>query len=67
MSVPGPSIVPSFEPLLKAEDSLLEIVSHLGAALIQSDHTDDPIIIEHVRNAHRIALNLHRAARAAAV
>jgi hypothetical protein len=38
----------------------------LGAALIQSDFTDDQIIIEHVRSAHQMAIGLRReAARAA--
>jgi hypothetical protein len=38
----------------------------LGAALMQSDPTDDPIIIEHVRAAHALALGRHRADRLAA-
>lgn len=44
------------------DDSLYEVVSHLGAALMQADRDDDPIIIEHVRSAHRLALGLHRKA-----
>ena len=48
-----PSIVP-------ADDQLMEIIAHLGAALIQADPSDDPIIIEHVWSAHEIAKALHR-------
>jgi hypothetical protein len=61
MTEHSPSIMPSDEP-----DPLLEIIAHLGAALIQSDFTDDQIIIEHVRSAHQMAIGLRReAARAA--
>lgn len=51
----APSIVPA------DEDQLLEIIAHLGAALMQADFTDDPIIIGHVRSAHSIATAIHRA------
>ena len=51
----APSIVPA------DEGQLLEIIAHLGAALTQADSTDDPIIIGHVRSAHRIATAIHRA------
>ena len=47
-----PSIVPGDEHLLK------EIIAHLGAALMQVDPTDDPIIIGHVRSAHSLATAL---------
>ena len=50
-----------------AKDPLLEIIAHLGAALIQADPTDDPIIIGHVRSAHELTIELRRhAAREAA-
>jgi hypothetical protein len=52
----SPSIVPD------RDDPLLEIIAHLGAALIQSNVTDDQIIIEHVRSAHRLALDFRQAA-----
>jgi hypothetical protein len=59
----SPPIAPDNEA-----DPLLEIIAHLGAALIQSDFTDDQIIIEHVRSAHQMAIGLRReAARAAAL
>jgi hypothetical protein len=51
----APSIVPA------DEDQLLEIIAHLGAALIQADFTDDPIIIGHVRSAHSLATAILRA------
>jgi hypothetical protein len=43
------------------EDQLLEVIAHLGAALMQADFTDDPIIIGHVRSDHNIATAIHRA------
>jgi hypothetical protein len=49
------SIAPNVDPLS-------EIVGHLGAILIQADRNDDPIIIEHVRSAHEIAMSLYRLA-----
>lgn len=58
----SPSITPEI-----AQDPLLEIIAHLGAALIQADPTDDPIIIGHVRSAHELTIELRRrAAREAA-
>jgi hypothetical protein len=57
----SPSIAPN-----ASDQDLLEIITHLGAALIQAAPTDDVIIIDHVRSAHRLALDLRRdAARAA--
>ena len=44
-------------------DPLYEVVSHLGAILMQVDPAHDAIIIEHVQAAHEIALSLHRKAR----
>jgi hypothetical protein len=49
----GPSIVPD-------NDHLLEIIAHLGAALIQVDQNDDPIIIGHVKSAHELAMAMRR-------
>jgi hypothetical protein len=42
------------------DDDVLEIVGHLGAALIQAAPSDDPMIIEHIRAAHGLALDLYR-------
>lgn len=56
MSEPrSPSIAPY-------DDPLYEVVSHLGAILMQVDPRHDAIIIEHVQAAHQIALDLHRKA-----
>ena len=57
----SPSIAPD-----QPEDPLLEIIAHLGAALIQSQPTDDPIIIGHVRRAHNLAVDCRREASRAA-
>jgi hypothetical protein len=46
---------------MDTDDPLLEIIAHLGAALMQADYTDDQIIIGHVRSAHHIATTLRRA------
>jgi hypothetical protein len=51
----SPSIAPETDPLY-------EVVSHLGAVLMQVDPAHDAIIIEHVQAAHEIALGLHRKA-----
>lgn len=37
-----------------------EALGHLGAALMQAAPSDDQIIMDHVRNAHAILLNLFR-------
>ena len=50
----SPSIVPM------DDDPLYEVISHLGAVLMQAERNDDPIIIEHVRSAHGIAVRLYR-------
>lgn len=42
-------------------DALLELVGHLGAALIQSDKIIDPTVRDHVQSAHRLALDLYSA------
>jgi hypothetical protein len=57
----SPSIAPN-----AADEHLLEIIAHLGAVLIQTAPTDDKIIIDHVRSAHRLALDIRRDAAHAA-
>jgi hypothetical protein len=52
----APSIVP-------ADHLLQEIIAHLGAALMQVDRTDDPIIVGHVRSAHSLATALSHVPR----
>lgn len=37
-----------------------EALSHLGAALMQTVPSDDQIIMDHVRAAHAVLLNLFR-------
>ena len=43
-------------------DQFFEVVSHRAAALMQANRDDDPLLVEHVRAAHRLALDLHRQA-----
>jgi hypothetical protein len=61
MSEFGPPIVPdnSEFPILSEAESLLEIVAQLGAALILLKTSDNPTVIDHVRTAHRLALDLY--------
>jgi hypothetical protein len=67
MSDHSPPIAPELpERLDSGAEALLEIVARLGAGLIQSDHTDDPIILDHVRGAHKIALMLYRSSNSPA-
>lgn len=42
------------------EDRLLEIIGHLGAAVIQRAPSDDQIIMDHVQDAYELALQLRR-------
>ena len=51
--------------MTKSEMQLLEIMSHLGAALIQQSPSDDQIIMGHVREANDIATRLYREIKAA--
>lgn len=51
--------------MTKNETQLLEIMGHLGAALIQQAPSDDKIIMDHVRDAHEIATKLYREIKAA--
>jgi hypothetical protein len=57
MTDSSPSIVPE-----NKVDPLFEIIAHLGAALIQSQPTDDRIIIGHVRSAYNLAIDCRREA-----
>jgi hypothetical protein len=59
MSDLSPSIAQNLAPTAN-DDAVLEIVGHLGAALIAAAPSDDPIIIEHIRAAHGLALDLYR-------
>jgi hypothetical protein len=64
MSHSSPSIVPTIsEAIAGPNDAMLEIIGHLGAALMQATPTDDAIIIGHIKSAHLLALELHRNAR----
>ena len=64
MSNSSPSIVPAIsEATAGTYDAMLEIIGHLGAALMQAAPTDDAIIIGHIKSAHLLALELHRDAR----
>lgn len=54
MAQSSPSIAPA-----QNADALLELVGHLGAALIQSNKIMDPIVRDHVQSAHRLALDLY--------
>lgn len=40
----------------KHDKALLEIIGHLGTALIQSIPSDDQIIIGHIRSANKLAV-----------
>jgi len=51
--------------MTKSEMQLLEIMGHLGAALIQQSFSDDHIIMGHVREANDIATKLYREIKAA--
>ncbi|SFM29777.1 hypothetical protein SAMN03159423_0488 [Bradyrhizobium sp. NFR13] len=57
----SPSIAPDdpHQPIRSEAETLLEIVAQLGAALIQLKPSDDPVIVDHVRAAHRLALDLY--------
>jgi hypothetical protein len=60
MSEFSPSIAPDIPQQMRSEaDTLLEIVAQLGAALIRLKPSDDLMIVDHVRTAHRLALDLY--------
>lgn len=65
MALFSPSLAPA-APTPVSPDILLELVGHLGAALIQSDKID-PTVIEHVQSAHRLALDLYAATEVSTV
>lgn len=45
---------------MTTDERLLEIIGHLGAALIQRAPSDDKIIMDHVQAAFDIATRLRR-------
>ena len=51
--------------MIDIETQLLEIMGHLGAALIQQAPSDDQIIMGHVREANDVATKLYREIKAA--
>jgi len=55
----SPSITPDMNAAKLGPDALLDLVGHLGAALIQSDKITDPTVIDHLQSAHRLALDLY--------
>ena len=42
------------------DEQLLEIIGHLGAAVIQRAPSDDEIIMDHVHDAYDLAVKLRR-------
>lgn len=42
-------------------DTLLDLVGHLSGDLIQSDKIIDPVVIDYLQSAHRLALDLYSA------
>jgi hypothetical protein len=55
----SPSIAPDVDVAELGPDALLDLIGHLGAALIQSDKISDPTVVDHLHSAHRLALDLH--------
>jgi len=55
----SPSIVPDMDVAELGPDALLDLVGHLGAALIQSDKITDRVVVDHLQSAHRLALDLY--------
>jgi len=53
------SIAPEMDAANLGPDALLDLVGHLGAALIQSDKITDPTVVDHLQSAHRLALDLY--------
>lgn len=45
---------------MNTNERLLEIIGHLGAAVIQRAPSDDKIIMDHVQDAYDIAVKLRR-------
>jgi hypothetical protein len=42
------------------DERLLDVIGHLGAALVQSTDRDDPIIMGHVQSANDLLVDLRR-------
>lgn len=61
MSDLSPPIAPDLT-VSAGPNTLLDLVGHLGAALIQSDKITDPVVIYHLQSAHRLALDLYSSA-----
>ena len=59
MSEISPPIVPHDQAVASAPDALLELVGHLGAALLQPNL--DPAVRGHLQSAHHLALDLYGA------
>lgn len=55
----SPSIAPEMNAARVGQEALLDLVGHLGAALIQSDKITDPTVVDHLQSAHRLALDLY--------
>lgn len=55
----SPSIAPEMDSANLGPDALLDLVGHLGAALILSDKISDPAVVDHLQSAHRLALDLY--------
>lgn len=59
MSEISPTIVPDDHAVTSDADALLELVGHLGAALLQPNLA--PVVRGHLQSAHRLALDLYGA------
>lgn len=55
----SPSIAPDVDVAELGPDALLDLIGHLGAALIQSDKISDLTVVDHLLSAHRLALDLY--------
>lgn len=55
----SPSIAPEMNAARLGPEASLDLVGHLGAALIQSDKIADPTVVDHLQSAHRLALDLY--------
>lgn len=57
--IDAPPIASDIQLSAPGPGALLDIVGHLGSALIQSDKIDDPTMIGDLQSAHRLALDLY--------
>lgn len=55
----SPSLAPEMDVAKLGPDALLDLVGHLGAALIHSDKITHPSVVDHLQSAHRLALDLY--------